>query len=131
MRPERDRRCDAAFTLIEVAVSTAILGTVVAGLLLVESRAQRTYALAKEIMTSTRLCSSRAAALRAGLAGEGEGEFFRPAGYTWRIARKEPPAEAGDRLEAFEVRVMPPSGREEAAASVTVWLTSYQEPQPR
>ena len=123
------RREGLGFTLVEVAASAAILGGIVVGLLLIQSRALRMYALAKEFMTSTRLCASQVTALRAGLASEGEGEFFHPAGYTWRIMRLGPSSDGTGRVERFEVEVTPPSEREEGGASVTIWLPVAEESQ--
>ncbi len=127
----RGERCTACrpsgFTLVEVAASLAILASVIVGLLVAQARTQRMCALARDIMFCTRLCSSQVAALRADLVGEGEGEFFDPAGYTWRITRMEPPTDAAHQLEAFEVRVVPSSRREEGSVSVTVWLPALGE----
>ena len=115
-------------TLVEVAVSVAILGGVIVGLLLARARAQESYNTANEVMISTRLCASQVARLRARLADEGEGVFSQPSGYTWRIARSAlPDAECG--LDAYEIHVTPASGEEAGGASVTLWLLSPVTPE--
>ena len=109
-----------AFTLVEVAAAVAIVGIVVTGLLLARVRAQRAFAVAKEVTICTELCASRVSALRAGLAGEGEGEFDNPEGYTWRIVERTMDERSPEGLRGFDVYIMPPSGAEGAAA--TIWL---------
>ena len=118
-----DFRADrTGFTLVEVGVSIAILGTVLAALLVARGRSVRAYRVAAETMTAARLCASQAAALRAGVIGEGAGEFARPAGYTWRIARSELPEDAPEGLKAFTIRVMPGGADDESSVVVTLWL---------
>ena len=109
-----------AFTLVEVVASVAILGLVVSGLLLARVRAQRAFSVAREVTICTELCASRVSALRAGLAGKGEGEFVDLRGYTWRIVEQAKEEGTPDGLSKFEVQVMPPSGMEGATA--TIWL---------
>ena len=109
-------------TLIEVGVSVAILGGVVVGLLAVRARALGSSVTANEMMTCSRLCASQVTQLRAGLLGEGEGTFARPAGYTWEITRSTLPEDAPVGLDPYEIRVTPASGDEAAAVAVTVWL---------
>jgi len=115
-----------AFTLVEVAASVAIVGLVVTGLLLARVRAQRAFGVAKEVTVCTELCASRISALRAGLAGEGEGEFVNPDGYTWRIVELAMDESAPEGVRGFEVHIMPPSDTEGAAA--TIWLEGLEGP---
>ena len=109
-----------AFTLVEVAASVAIVGIVVTGLLLARVRAQRAFGVARTVTICSELCASRISALRAGLAGEGAGEFVNPEGYTWQIVERAMDESAPEGVRGFEVHVMPPSGAEGAAA--TIWL---------
>ena len=117
-------------TLVEVAVAVAILGGVIVGLLLARARAQESYNIANEVMTSTRLCASQVARLRARLVDEGEGVFSQPSGYTWRIARSAAPDVEGAAggLDVYEIHVIPASGEEAGGASVTLWLLSPATP---
>ena len=123
-RMSRRRRVPlCGFTLVEVAVSIAILGSVIVGLLVARGRSQHAFRVAKEVMICTRLCASRVAALRARLIGEGAGESLNPEGYSWRITRTVLPDGAPDGLQAYEVSVMAPASHADAGSVlVTVWL---------
>ena len=114
----------SAFSLIEVAASVAIMGGVIVGLLLARSRSLESHRSAREIMTCTRICASRVAALRAGLAGTGEGPCSYPEGYRWTITPAELPEDATSGLRGYEVHVTAPSAGRGVGESVsaTVWL---------
>ena len=115
-------KCAAGgFTLVEVMASVAILAGVIVGLLVARASALQTCQLAQELMTCTRLCATQAAALRADLLGEGAGEFDSPKGYAWKTVREALPEDFPKGLQAFKITVLPPSRRDEAAVSVTVW----------
>ena len=105
-------------TLLEALASLAILGGVVVGVLTARQRAQEACRRAQETLVGARLCASLAARLRAGELGAAEGAADE-AGYAWTIAPDALPADAPKGLEAFRVRVTPPSGEENAEA--TVW----------
>jgi len=124
----RRLRCSPGFTLIEVAASIAILGGVIAGLLVARTRAQETCRAAKEVMICTRSCAARVAALRARLVAEGEGEVLDAEGYSWRITRTVLPEDAPDGLEAFDVLVTaPPHAVNPGSALITIWLPSRSD----
>ena len=97
------------FTLVEVAASVAILGGVILGILVSRNNALLAHAEADQILACTRLCAAQVAALRAGFAGEGAGEFSTPSGkYEWRITASAPQEEAASTaLTAYEVTVRP------------------------
>jgi len=116
------------FTLVEVAVSVAILGSVLTSLLVARGRAIQACSVAVETITAARLCASQAAALRGRMIGEGGGEFTRPSGYTWYVARSALPEDAPEGLDAFTLRVAPPSGNLASAAAITLWLPATAEP---
>ena len=109
-----------SFTLIEVAVSIAILGGVIAGMLVARGRALANARLAQETMTCSRLCASRVAAFRAGLVAQGEREVSNAQGYSLRITRGTLPDDAPAGLEAYEISVTAPPSIGEKAGSVTV-----------
>jgi len=111
----------AAFTLVEVVASAAILGGVVAGLLVARGRALEIARAAQERLHCGRLCGAQVAALRAGLIGEGEGEFATSPGYIWRVMRISLPEQTPRHLAAYEVSVLPPSQREEDKFALTIW----------
>ena len=123
------RRSRRSFTLIEVAVSIAILGGVIAGMLVARGRALANSRAAQEIMTCTRLCASRVAAFRAGLVAEGEGAAAHASGYSLRITRGTLPDDAPPGLEAYEISVTAPPSLGENAGSVTVvvWRRSAEQ----
>ncbi len=127
--PRRPAERRAAFTLVEVMVSVAIIGSVLAGLLVARGRSVEAHRVAVETMTAARLCSSQAALLRADLLGEGSGTFDNPAGYTWQVRRTDPPEAAPQGLLSFEVSVAPPSGGTGSSAALTVWLLSAETPE--
>ena len=112
----------AGFTLIEVAVSVAILGGVIAALLLARSRAMQAHVIANEMMTCTRLCATQAAALRAGVIGEGEGDFETPKGYHWGIKRLALDETMPQGLGAYEIHITPPAHDDEAGVTTALWL---------
>lgn len=119
----RDPSGSFAFTLVEVVASVAIMGGVIVGLLMARSRAVKAHQAARELMTCTRLCASRVASLRAGLAGAGAGSFARPEGYRWTITPAELPKGAPEDLRAYQVHVTAPSTRaSRCSVSATVWL---------
>lgn len=119
----------AGFTLVEVAVAVAILGSVITSLLVARGRAIQACRVAVETITAARLCASQAAALRGRVIGEGAGEFTRPPGYSWQVARSALPEGAPEGLDAFTLRVMPPSGNLASAAAITLWLPVTKEPE--
>ncbi|MCD6415313.1 MAG: prepilin-type N-terminal cleavage/methylation domain-containing protein [Planctomycetes bacterium] len=123
---KRRRACAerrGGFTLLEVAASVAILGIVLATLLVAHGRSIQSYRVAAETMTAAHVCASQAAELRAHIIGEGTGECFaRNARYRWRIALAQLPEDAPEGLEAFTIRVSPPSGDAESSVAVTLWL---------
>ncbi len=119
-RPSNRKR--AAFTLVEVAAAVAILAIVCTGLLLARTRAVQATGRAGRILTAVRLCASRVAALRAGLAEPGSGRFQDPQGYQWTIAEEPPPDDAPRGLRAFSVSVSSPTGEPEEEVRVAVWL---------
>lgn len=123
MRPPRTDRRQRAFTLIEVAVSVAILGGVLAGALTIRWRARHAAYAARETQTCADLCASRVAALRGGATGVGRGAFTSPEGYRWTIRDLKGDGDKG--VRAYEVSVRPPSGEEKSAAKVIIWL--YRE----
>lgn len=112
----------AAFTLVEVIASLAILGVVIVGLLTARNRATAAHASAGTMLTCTRLCASKAAELRLGLAFEGRDRFDGQEGYEWQIRVLPPPHADLPRLNAYEVTVFPPAGEENLAARCVVWL---------
>ena len=109
-----------SFTLIEVAVSIAILGGAITGMLVARGRALANARLAQEIMTCSRLCASQVAAFRAGLVAQGEREVSQAQGYSLRITRGTLPDDAPAGLEAYEISVTAPPLPGEKAGSVTV-----------
>jgi prepilin-type N-terminal cleavage/methylation domain-containing protein len=119
-------RTRRGFTLVEVVASLAILGAVVVGLLTLRDRATAAHAAAAQMLTCTRLCSTKAAELRAGRAFEGRGTFDAPEGYEWRIERLVPPYADMPRLAAYEVIVLPPSGDAKVSSRIVLWLRSAE-----
>ena len=118
----RKRRC-AALTLVELGASVAILGAVIASLLVARVRAQRTLAEARDMDACTELCGSVVAAVRAGVISEGEGTSSSVEGGRWLVRKTDPPDDAPDGLAAYEVTVR--AEREtgpEPEATVIVWL---------
>ena len=112
----------AAFSLLEVIVSIAILGGVITALLVARSRAQETHIIAAQMLTATRLAASRAALVRGGTLGPGEGEFKEPSGFRWRVTAI-PPVEGGAKdLRMMEVSVWPESHEAEAGVTLHVWV---------
>lgn len=124
LSPER-----RGFTLVEVAVSVAILGSVITSLLVARGRAIQACNMAAETITAARLCASQAAALRGRVIGEGAGEFTRPPGYSWYVMRSTLPEDAPEKLEAFTIRVVPPSGNPGSIAAITLWLPATEDPE--
>jgi len=112
------------FTLVEVVASLAILGAVVVGLLTLRDSATAAHAAAAQMLTSTRLCSSKAAELRAGRAFEGRGRYESPEGYEWRVEQLVPPHADMPQLKAYAVTVLPPTGDEKVSSRVVLWLCS-------
>jgi hypothetical protein len=94
---------------VEVAASVAILGGVILGILVARNRALTAHAEADQILACTRLCAAQVAALRAGFAGDGEGELVTPSGkYEWRITSFALPEDAtATALTAYVVTVRP------------------------
>jgi hypothetical protein len=118
------RRLPRGLTLLEAALSAALLGGVVAATLAARSRAAETAATARDTWVSTALAASRAAEVRAAMLDAGEGVSERPAGWTWAVG---PASVAGAGARRREVRAAP-SGRDAAAgASLFVWTV---EPAP-
>ena len=113
----------AGLTLIEVALSVAILGGVIAALLVARSRAMQAHMIANEMMTCTRLCATQVGALRAGVIKEGEGNFKTPTGYRWSIKRLTLDETMPKGLIAFEVHIIPPAHDDEAGVTVVLWLS--------
>ena len=117
-----------AFTLVEVAASVAILGGVIAGLLIARGRSLRTHQAARELMTCRQLCAARVAAVRAGVQPSGQGIMDYPEGYRWSVTAPELPEDAPERLCAYRVTVRAPAwGRAEVpSVSATVWMLPTQ-----
>ena len=128
MRARLHNRRDG-FTLLEVAVSVAILGGVLGGMLVAQSRATLAFGVARDTLSGATLCASRVAALRAGVAGPGQGVFTAPSGFRWSVRRLDDlrPGAAG--LEKYEVTVTPPSGERAAIALAVVWVFRNPEPE--
>jgi len=115
-------RRSAGFTLLEVIVSIAILGGVITALLVARSNAQETHLIASQMLTATRLASSRAALLRAGTMGPGEGAFIEPVGYRWRVTAI-PPVEGGRKdVRMYVLTVWPEAHEVEAGVTMHVWV---------
>ncbi len=108
-------------TLVEVAVSVAILGGVIAGILAARGRAFAAQRAAEATLTSVRLCAAKAAEFRAGLASVGEGDIESPKGYRWTIRPATLPEGVPRTLAAYEVRVQPADSAEDGV-SVPVWV---------
>jgi len=114
------RRC-AALTLVEVAVSVAILGGVIAGILVARARAFEAQRTAESMMTCVRLCAGKAAEFRAGLATVGEGDFDCPKGYRWSIRATALPDSMPRSIAGFEVSAFP-ADSEEIGVTAPVWI---------
>lgn len=123
--PRRTRRTPASprdgLTLVEVAVSVAILGGVIAGILVARARAFAAQHTAESMMTCVRLCAGKTAEFRAGLAAVGEGDFDCPKGYRWTIRAAALPDSVPRNLAAFEVRVFP-TNAEDIGVTAPVWI---------
>ena len=127
MKNSADRR-RAAFTLLEVIVSIAILGGVITALLVARSSAQETHLIAAEMMTATRLANSIAAQVRAGVQPVGEGAYKEPFGYRWRVTALPTPDGGRKELRMYEVRVGPQAHETQAAVTLQVWLLDQKAP---
>lgn len=121
-----------AFTLVEVAASVAILGSVILGILLARNRALEAHAEADQILACARLCATQVAALRAGCADLGKGEWETPSGrYEWRIRPAALPEDAASMaLRAFEVSVRPAHAARVGATGESESAQSDEQEQP-
>jgi len=102
-----------------VALSAAILGGVVAGMLVARARAREAFHVAHELNISTGLCASRVAEFRAGIVGRGRGEFAEPSAFAWRIQESRKKAPPG--LQGRAVGVTPPGNRDAAETTIVLW----------
>lgn len=116
-----DSRGTFGFTLVEVLTAVAILGGVIALLLVARNNALHTYAEAAQAQRCAQLCASQAAAFRAGEVFAGNGEFESAPGYKWVIEEIPAPDEAVSTIHAYRIRVLSPSQKEEATAEVVLW----------
>ena len=117
-RPGAGRRCQG-LTLLEVALSAAILAGVAAGLLVARARAGRALHVAHEMMIANALVASQAAQLRAGLGVAAQGAFEHPAAYRYRAGGTA--QELPEGVAAYALRVVPPGNPDEAAVAIEVW----------
>lgn len=111
----------AGFSLLEVLAAVAIVGGVIVGVLAARQRAQASCLAAHRVTTSTRLCHSVIARLRAGQVGEGEGVFDGPGGWRWRIGRGPMQGGMPEALAAYRVEVLSPDD-DTAGCAATVWM---------
>ena len=107
-------------TLLEVALSAAILGGVVAGMLVARARARDAFHASQEMMISTALCASKVQEIRAGLVDVGDGECSGRPGYRWSARGSSGDTPSG--LEGYEVEITPPAHPEKSRVTVTLWL---------
>lgn len=123
MRQGTDRRfrCARGVTLVEVAVSVAIMGGVITGILVARARAFAAQQTAESTLTCVRLCSAKSSEFRAGLAFVGEGDFDSPKGFHWIIRSAPLPDASPQSLAGYEVFVHP-AGFAENGVTAPVWI---------
>ena len=113
------------FTLVEVAVSIAILGSVIAALLVARARAVRAFRSAQERTHCARLAASIAAGARSDSMSIVRGRFSQPAGYEWEIDRQDMDDDTLPKgLRIVRVAVTPLDS--ESGARATLWEFSAE-----
>ncbi len=117
------------FTLVEVVVALAVLGLLLASLVVLQAASYRDREKAAGLLLAVRLADGKVEELltrRGRPPAHREGSFPGHPGYSWRVLRRERRVTEELQMEWIELGVTYPVPNGEEEFTVSVWLAPRQ-----